>query len=53
MRIFNYANYYKAFELGVAKPNMTKITRALFEPIVSQEDVVNRNGNPYVVESKY
>lgn len=53
MRIFNYANYYKAFELGVAKPNMTKITKALFEPIVGLEDVVNRNGNPYVIDSKY
>lgn len=53
MRVFNYASYARAFELGVSKPNMTKIARALFEPIVSAEGVVNRAKNPYVIDSGY
>lgn len=30
MRIFNYASYAKAIELGIANPNMTKIATSLF-----------------------
>lgn len=52
MRIFNYAAYAKAFELGVSKPNMTKIAKALFEPIVSFDGVVNHVGNLYTIDPK-
>lgn len=53
MQVFNYAAYARAFELGVTKPNMTKIAKALFEPIISLDGVVNRAGNLYVIDSKY
>lgn len=53
MQAFNYGSYARAFELGVSKPNMTKIAKALFYPIVEAEDVVNRAQNYYVVDSKY
>lgn len=53
MQVYNYAAFARAFELGVTKPNMTKIAKALFEPIVSLDSVANRVGNPYVIDSKY
>ena len=53
MEVYNYAAFARAFELGVTKPNMTKIAKALFEPIVSLDGVVNRVGNLYVIDSKY
>lgn len=53
MQVFNYASYARALEFGVSKPNMTKIAKALFEPIVGAEGVVNRAHNPYVIDSKY
>lgn len=53
MQVYNYAIFTRAFELGVTKPNMTKIAKALLEPIVSLDGVVNRVGNPYVIDSKY
>lgn len=49
MRVYNYAAYAKVLELGVSKPNMTKIAKALFKPIVEMEGVVNRAHNPYVI----
>lgn len=52
MRIFNYAAYAEAFELGVSKPNMTKITKALFEPIVRFDGVVNHVGNLYTINQR-
>ena len=52
MQVFNYAAYAKTFELGVSKPNMTKIARVLFEPVFQLEDLVNRAGNPYTMNSK-
>lgn len=53
MRVYNYWTFAKAFELGVSNPNSTKIAKALFEPIVRLEDIVNQNGNPYVINSHY
>ena len=41
MQIYNYAAFARAFELGVTKPNMTKVAKALFEPIVDLDGVVN------------
>lgn len=52
MQVYNYAAFAKVFEIGVTKPNMTKIAKALFEPIVSLDGVVNRVGNLYVIDSK-
>lgn len=53
MQVYNYAAFARVFEIGVTKPNMTKIAKALFEPIVSLDGVVNRVGNLYVIDSKY
>lgn len=52
MLVYNYAAFARIFELGVTKPNMTKIARALFEPITMLDGVVNRAGNMYVINSK-
>lgn len=52
MRIFNYAAYAKTLELGIVKPNKTKIARALFEPIINHDGVFNRFGEPYTITSK-
>lgn len=49
MRVYNYAAYARVLELGISKPNMTKIAKALFKSIVEMEGVVNRVGNPYVI----
>ena len=53
MQVYNYASFARVFELGVTKPNMTQIAKVLFEPIISLDGVVNRAGNPYVIDSKY
>lgn len=52
MRTFNYAAYARTIELGIASPNMTKIAKALFEPVISHKDVVNHLGNPYTIDPK-
>ncbi len=52
MRVFNYAAYAKTIELGIAKPNMTKIAKALFQPIIDFPGVVNHVGNLYTIDSK-
>lgn len=52
MGVFNYATYAKKLEIGISKPNMTKIAKALFEPIIIQDGVVNQAGNPYTIDSK-
>lgn len=52
MQVFNYAAYARVFELGVSKPNMTKIARALFEPIFQLDGLVNHVGNIYTMNSK-
>lgn len=53
MRVYNYASFARAFEKGVSKPNMTKIAKALFKPIVDLDGVVNRNGNLYTINETY
>lgn len=52
MRIFNYASYAKAIELGIANPNMTKIATSLFQPIINIPYLRNQKGNPYHIDSK-
>lgn len=52
MRVFNYGVYATTLEKGIANPNMTKIAKALFEPIINNEGVVNHVGNPYHIDSK-
>ena len=53
MKVYNYASFARAFEKGVSKPNMTKIAKALFKPIVELDGVVNRNGNIYTINETY
>lgn len=45
MRVYNYWSFSKILELRVTKPNSTKIEKALFEPIVNKDGVVNQVGN--------
>lgn len=52
MGVFNYTTYAKNLEIGISKLNMTKIAKALFEPIIIQDGVVNQAGNPYTIDSK-
>lgn len=52
MQAYNYAAYARVFALGVSKPNMTKIAKALFEPVISADGVFNRFGDPYTINSK-
>lgn len=52
MQIYNYAAFARVFELGITKPNMTKIAQTLFEPIIQLDGVFNRAGNPYSIDSK-
>lgn len=49
MRVIDYASYAQTLELGISKPNMTKIAKALFESIISMYTVLNRVGNSYTI----
>lgn len=42
MSVYNYAAYAKVFSKGVVAPNMTKIAKILFEPIISLGECVTR-----------
>ena len=53
MSVYNYAAYAKVFSKGVVAPNMTKIAKILFEPIISLGECVTRKNVPYVINSKY
>lgn len=52
MRVYNYASFAKVLSKYIIKPNMTKIAKILFEPVISLGDCVNRNGNPYHIDNK-
>lgn len=52
MRVYNYASFAKVFSKGIIKPNMTKIAKILFEPVISLGDCVNRHGEPYTIDNK-
>lgn len=51
MSVYNYASFVRVLELAVPKSNMTEMARRLFEPIIVQEGVFNRVGNPYHITS--
>ena len=51
MYVFNYGVYATTLEKGIANPNMTKIAKDLFEPIIN-EGVFNHVGNPYNIDPK-
>lgn len=53
MRVYNYWSFSKILELRVTKPNSTKIEKALFEPIVNKDGVVNQVGNSWVINPHY
>lgn len=44
--------FAKVFSKGIIKPNMTKIAKILFEPVISLGDCVNRHGEPYTIDNK-
>ena len=48
---FSYIGTY-LFSKGIIKPNMTKIAKILFEPIIGLGDCVNRHGEPYTIDNK-
>ena len=52
MRVYNYASFAEVFSKGIIKPNMTKVAKILFEPIISLGDCVNRRGEPYTIDNK-
>lgn len=52
MRIFNYSNYAKTIEKGMDNKNITELATVLFEPIISNPDLLNQAGNPYYIDSK-
>jgi hypothetical protein len=52
MEILNYGSYAKAISKGMARKNMTQIAKVLFEFIIQNGDVVDRNGNSYLITSK-
>ena len=49
MKVFNFAAFAKVFETAMEHHNMTKLAQTLFEPIVSQDFVVNSRGNIYSI----
>lgn len=52
MQRYNYSSYVKIFATGLSNSNMTEITKKLFEPIISQEFVLNKKGQPYNINSR-
>lgn len=52
LKVFNYSNYAKIISLGMTRINMTRIAQELFQPIVSRDDVLNQNGEPYCIDSR-
>ena len=52
MRVYNYASFAEVFSKGIIKPNMTKVAKILFEPIIRLGDCVNRHGVPYTIDNK-
>lgn len=52
MRVYNYASFAKVISEGIIKPNMTKVAKILFTPIIDLGKCVNRNGEPYCIDNK-
>lgn len=52
MRVYNYASFARVFEEGAAHPSMTSVAKILFEPVITLGNVLNRNHEPYYVNSK-
>ncbi|WP_337624381.1 hypothetical protein, partial [Mitsuokella jalaludinii] len=42
-RVYNYASFAKVFSKGIIKPNMTKIAKILFEPVISLDDALRKH----------
>lgn len=49
---YNYGNFIRAFEKGVANPDMTNLAKTLFKPVVDAYGVKNQNKNLYTIDSK-
>ena len=52
MQKYNYSSYVEIFILGLSSVNMTEVTQKLFEPIISQEFVLNKSGQPYNINAR-
>lgn len=52
MIVFNYGVFARTFSLAMSKQNKTKIAQTFFISITEEEDVLNRFGEPYNIDSK-
>lgn len=49
MRVFNYKEFYSAFEKGFIKKNKTSISAVLFKPLFEPAELLDEGGTPYKV----
>lgn len=49
----NFASYAKAIKKGISKTTNIEITKLLLNLIVNDENVVNKNGEPYFISNYY
>lgn len=52
METLNYGSYANAISSGMSRKNMTQIAQVLFEFIIQNGNVLNKNNNPYAIDSK-
>ena len=51
MKLFNYGEFSRVFSIAMGTRYKTKLTKTLFKPIIEQEDVLNRFGEPVNIDS--
>lgn len=51
MDVLNFSSYAKAIEKGMINPDHTEITRLLLGFIIDRDDVTNKNGEQYFIDS--
>lgn len=51
MKILNYHAYYEAFKVGVVDKEKTAVGKLLFHPLFASEELCDKNGNPYEINS--
>lgn len=52
MRVYNYSSFVKVLCEGIINPNKTKVAQVLFEPVINSKGCLQKNGNPYIIDSK-
>lgn len=51
MTVFNYKEFYNAFENGFIEKNKTDISELLFKPLFEPAELVDKNGTPYAIDN--